>query len=172
MEEGKSTERLWIDVQWVDQGKTFPAPSWNGENMLTRKDIDDLFDLLAIFRKNDPHLNQESLRYAWLLVLYPYERHDVREAVGAWFRKSKYWPDPAEIAALCPPLPEKNITQKTQQISQWELDEMRKIWARYERLVALRREAGIPATIEEAKKSGVPEGEWYDILAERGLAWT
>lgn len=140
--------------------------------MLTKKDIDDLFDLLAIFRKNDQHLNQEDLRYAWLLVLYPYERHDVREAVGAWFRKSKYWPDPAEIASLCPPLHEKNITQKTPRVSQWELDEMRKLWARRDRLVALRREAGIPATIRETLAAGMAEEDWLDILAERGLAWT
>lgn len=80
--------------------------------MLKREDIDNLFDLLAIFRKNDPHLEDKKLRSAWLLVLSPYERDDVRNAIGAWFRKSKYWPEPAEIAALCPPLTETNQRKK------------------------------------------------------------
>lgn len=80
--------------------------------MLTRKDIDDLFDLLAIFRPNDAHLADRRLRAAWLLALSPYSRDDVREAVGAWFRKSKYWPEPAELAALCPPLSQERSTRR------------------------------------------------------------
>ena len=140
--------------------------------MMTRKDIDDLFKLLAIFRKNDPHLREEGLRAAWLLVLSPYSRDEVREAVGAWFRQRKYWPEPTEIAALCPPPPEENRQKKPPQVSQLEIEETRKFWAQWGRLVALRREAGIPATIHEALAAGMAEEDWLDMLAERGLAWT
>ena len=50
---------------------------------MTRKDIDNLFELLAIFRPNDPHANDSKLRAAWFLVLEPYEKAAVREAVEA-----------------------------------------------------------------------------------------
>lgn len=76
--------------------------------MLTREDIDDLFDILAAYRKNDPNLWDKGTKAAWLLSLKPYKKADVKEAIGAWFRQSKYWPEPSEIAALCPPLPEEN----------------------------------------------------------------
>lgn len=137
--------------------------------MISREDIDNLFGLLAIFRPNDPHLKQQNLRSAWFLVLAPYEKDDVRQAVGDWFRQSKYWPEPSEIASLCPPLPEKGRKET-------QMGAMDPGWygrhEQWKKLVALRREAGIPATIRDAQDAGMTDREWLDILAERGLAWT
>lgn len=136
--------------------------------MLTREDIDDLFGTLAIFRPKDPHLSSKKLRTAWHMALSPYERGDVREAVGAWFRQSKYWPEPAEIAALCPPLPEKKQAAPP---AEPEAQDVQKRLARWRTLAELRREAGVPATASEAKAAGLADGAWLDLLAERGLAW-
>lgn len=142
--------------------------------MLERKDINCLFELLALYRGgDDPHLSQKGLRSAWLLVLKPYDRDDVREAIGAWFRKNTYWPRPQEIAALCPHLPEETRVEFSGGPSQEPIPqdwmEMRERWTN---LVELRRNAGIPATIREALDAGMAECDWLDILADRGLAWT
>lgn len=150
------------------------SPSGKEETMLTRKDIDDLFDLLAIFRPNDAHLADKRLRSAWLLVLSPYSRDDVREAVGAWFRKSKYWPEPAEIAALCPPLPEGDESGTARlgtkmQFSPAEAEEMKALWAAWDKVVLMRREAGVPATCLEAKQAGLSDREWHAMLEKAGL---
>ena len=58
--------------------------------MLTRKDIDDLFDILAAYRQNDPKLSDKATKAAWMLSLKPYKKSDIQEAIGAWFRRSKY----------------------------------------------------------------------------------
>lgn len=140
--------------------------------MLTRKDIDDLFELLAIFRKNDPHLSERGLRSAWLLVLSPYGRDEVRDAVGAWFRKSKYWPEPAEIAALCSPLPEKDTRNMRHLPSPSDIEDMNRLHSKWNDLLRRRREAGIPATVDEAEAAGIQRDKWYEMLDEKGLAWT
>lgn len=139
--------------------------------MLTREDINDLFNILAAYRRNDPNLQDKSKKAAWFLSLRPYEKADVKEAIGAWFRHSKYWPEPAEIAALCPPLPEEKRQKNPRKISSPELDELRKLHAQWGRLVDLRRSKGIPATVLEAKEAGLSDSEWLDLLAERGLSW-
>lgn len=137
--------------------------------MLERKDINGLFELLALYRgSDDPHLSQKGLRSAWLLVLKSYDRDDVREAIGAWFRKNTYWPRPQEIAALCPPLPEK---KQAAPLAKPEAQDVQKRLARWRELAQRRREAGVPATASEAKAAGLADGAWLALLAERGLAW-
>lgn len=139
--------------------------------MMTAKDIDDLFALLKLYFPNSPKTGSKKLKNAWLLVLEPYGRGDVKQALLKLLRTNAYFPDPQKIAALCPPPPEENRQKKPPQVSQLELEEMRKFRAKWDRLVALRREAGIPATIREALAAGMVEEDWLDILAERGLAW-
>ena len=69
---------------------------------MTREDTERLFELLAIYRPNDPHLKDRALRAVWTLTLRPYAVDDVREAVASYFREQKYWPDPTDIAKRCP----------------------------------------------------------------------
>lgn len=143
-----------------------PPSASEGENM-TGKDVDNLFDLLGIFRPGDKHLLDQNLRNAWLLVLKPYAPEDVREAVAQYFRESSYWPDVTEIAKHCPMIPAKE--QKTD----GELHELdRKHWERqvkmserYSEIKRLRREAGLPETGLEAHKAGISPDE-YDRLVE------
>lgn len=141
----------------------------NGEKMLTREDIDNLFELLRVFRPNDQHLEQKYLRSAWLLALKPYNRDDVRDSIGAWFRQSKYWPEPSEIAALCPPLP---IQERRKNAEKYALHRSKDpVWIRYDALVEKRRQAGIHATYEEAEKDGLSFEEWCSILDNRRLGF-
>lgn len=69
---------------------------------MTREDVGRLFELLAIYRPGDRHLQDSTLRSAWALVLAPYSPESVREAVGAYFRESKFWPDVTDLAQRCP----------------------------------------------------------------------
>lgn len=132
---------------------------------MTRKDIDNLFELLAIFRPNDPHANDSKLRAAWFLVLEPYEKAAVREAVGAWFRKSGFWPDPSDIAKLCPPLPEKPVQEAKKIIC----PEYERLYKRWRELVEKRREDGLPGTVQEALQAGISEMDWRESLEKTGL---
>lgn len=133
---------------------------------MTGQDIDRLFELLAIFRPKDKHLENQALKNAWLFVLKPYSVDDVREAVAQYFRESSYWPDVTEIAKRCPP-----VSAAADNIPAvpdgWEKqDETLK---RFEELKKRRREAGIPADWEEAREAGLTVAEYEKITDEAGL---
>ena len=60
---------------------------------MTGQDIDRLFELLAIFRPGDKHLEDQNLKNAWLFVLKPYCPEDVRKALPpSRSRKPKWIP--------------------------------------------------------------------------------
>lgn len=68
---------------------------------MTQEEIDKLFELLLVFRPNDPRAKDKRLKSAWYLVLAPYKRDDVREAVAGYFREKSFWPDVTDIASRC-----------------------------------------------------------------------
>ena len=43
------------------------------------------------------------------------------------------------------------------------------LWARYDAVKKRRREAGVPASVLEARRAGLSDREWCALLAERGL---
>lgn len=131
---------------------------------MTGQDIDRLFELLAIFRPGDKHLEDQNLKNAWLFVLKPYCPEDVREAVAEYFRKNKYWPDVTDIAKLCPELPEASSVPQLAEVDRyWR--KQREMLDRYEALKRQRREAGLPETIFDARDAGMSLEE-YDRLTE------
>lgn len=69
---------------------------------MTAKDIDDLFDLLRLYFPNSPKTGSSTLKKAWLLILEPYSRGDVKQALLRLLRENEYFPDPQKIAVLCP----------------------------------------------------------------------
>lgn len=136
---------------------------------MTGQDIDRLFELLAIFRPGDKHLEDQNLKNAWLFVLKPYCPEDVREAVAKYFRKNKYWPDVTDIAKLCPPIETENrsgFPEKTNHSWQKQMEMLR----RYDDLKRKRRDAGLPETRWEAKEDGMSFEE-YDQLVEGAGLW-
>ena len=95
-------ERLFTRKSYVEQEA----------KRLTKDDTRDLWKLLELFRPGDSRLKNQSLIAAWALVLEPYSRDEVREAVAAHFRESPYWPDVTDITKRCtapvtPPPPAK-----------------------------------------------------------------
>lgn len=85
---------------------------------MTEKETDGLFALLKIYFPNARQLAQPMVKRAWYLMLAPYAYSDVKEAtLSALRRKPKFFPDPQEVAALCPPLPEKNERMSRQEIA-------------------------------------------------------
>lgn len=137
---------------------------------MTGQDIDRLFELLAIFRPEDKHLEDQNLKNAWLFVLKPYCPEDVRGAVAEYFRKNKYWPDVTDIARLCPPVEAENrngFPEKTNHSYQKQM-EMRR---RYGDLKRRRREAGLPETRWEAKEAGMSFEEYDQLVESVGLGF-
>lgn len=138
---------------------------------MTGQDIDKLFELLAIFRPKDKHLEDQALRNAWLLVLKPYDPKDVREAVAQYFRESSYWPDVTDIAKRCPKIvinPRDNIPPATDQTLKKHLE-----WAKhYDDVRRRRREAGFPETWWDAKEEGGwTMKEYQDAMDKAGLGF-
>lgn len=135
---------------------------------MTGQDIDRLFELLAIFRPGDKHLEDQNLKNAWLFVLKPYCPEDVREAVAEYFRKNKYWPDVTDIAKLCPPIETENRSgspEKTNHSWQKQMEMLR----RYDDLKRKRRDAGLPETRWEAKEAGMSFEEYDQLVEGAGL---
>ena len=67
---------------------------------MTSKDINDLFDLLGLYYSGHPGLSVKNIRAAWLSVLEPYSREDVKKAVLEYLRVNTNFPRPQEIAVL------------------------------------------------------------------------
>lgn len=137
---------------------------------MTGQDIDRLFELLAIFRPEDKHLTDQSLKNAWLFVLKPYCPEDVREAVAEYFRQNKYWPDVTDIAKLCPPIEAESrsgFSERTDHSWQKQLEMLRK----YNDLKRRRQEAGLPETPWEAKESGMSFEEFDQLVESVGLGF-
>lgn len=131
---------------------------------MTGQDIDQLFELLAIFRPGDKHLTDQNLKNAWLFVLKPYCPEDVRKAVAEYFRHDKYWPDVTDIAKLCPELPKASSVPQLAEVDRyWR--KQREMLDRYEALKRQRREAGLPETLLDARDAGMSLEE-YDRLTE------
>lgn len=69
------------------------------------RDMDRIWVLLSKCRLGDAHLRDGNLKMAWALVLEPYEYDDVKQAVAAHFRVSKFWPDIGEVTQYLPNVP-------------------------------------------------------------------
>lgn len=145
---------------------------------MTMKDIRDLFDLLELYYSGHPGLAVKNIRTAWLAVLEPYRREDVRRAVTEYLRSHATFPRPQEIAVLCPHLSPAAAKRNTG--ADWPMDAeameaqkslILRARAELERLIPLRRAAGIPATEDERKAAGMPFSTWMRVLEAAGLGY-
>lgn len=138
----------------------WPPPPPRGD-VLTKENVKNLWELLRVFRPNDPHLEDKTLRTAWALVLEPCSVDDVRSAVAEYFRSYKYWPDVTDIASRCPK-PEKpaptmtHWSQKEIHRVSEQLDEMLELGALMQRDYIA---AGLPHP-SEARNMGWTSKEW------------
>ena len=139
---------------------------------MTREDIDDLFELLKLYFPNSPKTRDQMLKSAWFLVLEPYGRPDVKQAILSFLRKNEHFPDPQKIACLCHLNTEDTRREIKMQFSPAEVEDMKKLWAAWDKVVAMRRDAGIPGTCLEAKQAGLSDKEWYAMLENAGLEFS
>jgi len=138
---------------------------------MTREDTSRLFDLLALYRPGDRHLEDKQLRALWQLTLEPYPPEDVKQAVAAYFRESKFWPDVTDIAIRCPKPEQQSVKTGDTDIDSHDWELYKPLVERWDRLVNRRREAGLPGTIREAISAGLSDREWTAELEKVGLAW-
>lgn len=131
---------------------------------MTRADIDSLFELLRLYRQGDRRADSEKLRKAWLLVLEPYAPADVKQALLTYLRRSKFWPDPSEIAILCPPLPEESPPSPASAAPRRANAPLWDWWQQHRD--SLHR-AGLPTAAEHRAKGGSIR-DYYTLLEQSG----
>ena len=145
---------------------------------MNKKEIEQLFQLLAIYRPGDKRLEDKTLKAAWLLVLEPFSPAEVKTAVGAYFRESKYFPDVSDIALLCPKAPPVLQAAEVGRWQGWEANGYQgaeDYQAKMGELITLGRlmdldyiSAGVPHP-SEARKLGWTAGDWIERCREVGL---
>lgn len=143
---------------------------------MEKKDIADLFELLEIYFSGHPKLKVKGLQKAWLAVLEPYRREDVKAALMSFLREKPGFPTPQEIALRCTPLPTETPQEIFPRNGPMDLrakEAQKRLFARMsaerKRLISLRRAAGLPATMDEAKFAGMKYTEWMAALEAAGL---
>ena len=135
---------------------------------MTRDDIEKLWALLALYRPNDRHLQDEKLKSLWLLTLEPYAPADVKAAVAGYFREKKFWPDVTDIAVGCPPPPEPPRTAVPKGKPDLIMEGLRGLW---EKILPRRKAAGLPATWSEAQAEGLTYRRWWELLEAHGVGF-
>lgn len=138
---------------------------------MTGQDVDNLFELLAIFRPGDKHLGDKKLRSAWLFVLKPYAPEDVREAVAQYFREASYWPDVTDIAKRCPKVIPVSTREALPSPDDKHWKRQQELAERYDDLKRRRREAGFPENVWDAKKAGLTMEEYDKAVDDAGLGF-
>lgn len=79
---------------------------------MSSKDFVKIWNLFRSLFPVSPRVNSENDRIVWEIALKPYALDDVTAAVMSWARKSKFFPDIADVTGgLTPvePLPEKRM---------------------------------------------------------------
>ena len=151
-----------------------PAPLAEGRkaDMLTTSEVNKLFDLLKELHGKDKSRDKRTIAI-WLKVLEPWTYQQVRAAAIERARGgNRYYPDPAEISQFLPdpgvpaPQPVGSQDAKAKEAQDRLFARMK---AERDRLIPLRRAAGLPATMEEAKAAGMTSGEWWNALETAGL---
>lgn len=145
---------------------------------MTRSDVDDLFELLEYYFSGHQKLKVKGLKAAWLAVLEPYSREDVKAALMSFLREKPGFPSPQEIAIRCPDLPTylPEGATKPQPMGGMDLrakeaqERLHDRWKKeQDRLIPLRHAAGLPGTAWEAEVAGMPFTEWQAALEAAGL---
>lgn len=135
---------------------------------MTAKDIDSMFKLLQIYFPNSDKPKDKKLKSAWLLVLQPYEKTDVKQALVDHLRRNTFFPDVQSIAVKCPPpCSMLNHADGDKPTAQW--DKQRDMVVRFQLQKKQRRDAGIPETWQEAQAAGMKAMEWAEELDKAGL---
>lgn len=143
--------------------------------MLTTEEINKLFDLLKDLHGKDKPRDKRTLAI-WAAVLEPWSYSEVRSAAVARARENRYYPDPGELTGFLSapetpsgatkPQPSRGADAKAKEAQDRLFARMRN---ERDRLIPLRQAVGIPATMEEARATGMTATEWWDGCERAGL---
>lgn len=142
-------------------------------------DIQEIWGRIKALHPNTPEEKRprltKLLAEAWRNELSEYSLDQVMDAVERQAGKSRFWPDLAEIKAELPkrtaegatkPQPSRGVDAKAKEAQDRLFARMR---SERDRLIPLRQAAGIPATMEEARETGMTATEWWDRCERVGL---
>ncbi len=142
-------------------------------------DIQEIWKHIKALHPNTPEEKRPRLsgRIAkvWVNELSGYSVEQVIKAVESHAGKCRYWPDLSEIKAELPgrsvagatkPQPRGGADLRAKEAQDHLFARMK---AERDRLIPLRRAAGLPATAEEAKAAGMTSGKWWNALETAGL---
>lgn len=148
--------------------------------MLTTAEVNKLFDLLKDLHGKDKPRDKRTIAI-WSTVFEPWTYQQVRTAAVERARENRYYPDPAEITVFLPrpEMPYKptaagaTVPQPCSGTDARAKEAQERLYARWkkeqDRLIPLRRDAGLPATMEEAGAAGMKYTEWMNALEAAGL---
>lgn len=105
----------------------------------------------------------------WAAELERYTLKQVIDAIDARAAKSKRWPTLDSIKAELSHLHTVKLGPAERRAKQKQDRLFARMKAERDRLIPLRRAAGLPATAEEAKAAGMTSGEWWNALETAGL---
>ena len=132
---------------------------------MTKNDVEKLFTLLETLCPREPKKPRDAATVgAWLLVLEPYTYEAVRAAAVARARENRFSPDPAELVSYLPDLPAVEPMRGVYRDK--TVEALRESWRE---LLGRRADAGIPATVTQARTAGLDLWTWLDGLDAAGL---
>ncbi len=82
---------------------------------MSSNDFSKIWNLFRSLFPASPRVNSENDRIVWEVALSPYSLDDVTSSVMAWARKSKFFPDVADITAKLPLVETPHETPQDQQ---------------------------------------------------------
>ena len=138
---------------------------------MRKSEVESLFNLLEQFYPNAKQLCSKTVQSAWVLALEPYAYDDAKAAAIAYARKSKFFPDVADITGgLSPIEPEKEEAKPDPAFGDYSC--MKKHVAALRDVVAALDEryhqAGVP-TLTEAESQGMGYDKWEELCRNAGV---
>jgi len=135
---------------------------------MTKADVLKLFDMLNSLYPNSPHPEKDKNKVlAWTLAFESCSYEDVKQAVLANLKRSRFFPDPAELWEVMPKQ-EAQLEENKRGPDSKDLAAMRWLQEYYRDKQERCSEAGIPTALE-AREKGMSVWEWVEIATQAGI---
>lgn len=139
---------------------------------MSSKDFAKIWNLFRSLFSASPHVNSENDRIVWEVALRPYSLDDVTASVMAWARKSRFFPDVANITGKLTPVEaplETPLDQRKRPYGDtaWMAPYIRKNAAKITEQDAEEIHAAGLMTWGEAEKKGIDFAAWNRKYRER-----
>ena len=119
----------------------------------------------TLFPAASARISSPNVKMTWQVALAPYAMDDVVDASMEWARRSKFFPDIADITSALTPLGEHDRGNPSDRSGQWEHEVTHYVRELFSHTAERRKDqmhaAGLE-TLQEAESHGVPYREWID----------